>query len=586
MDVRAGLETAHKAQPGQAGEAAAGRKETPMKTQTFGIEIEMNHITRQRAAQVVAETLGEGATFRHTGGAYDAWEVTAPDGRRWKLVSDASIAGPRDQGTEFVSPICRWEDIETVQACVRALRAAGAHADPSCGIHVHVGLGEHTPKTLRNLVNLVNAKEGLLTQALQISPERRSRWCQPVDPDFLATLNRRRPTTSEEFARIWYDDRDWAYHAHQHYDPSRYHLLNLHSVFQKGTIEFRAFNSTLHAGEVKAYIQLCLAISHQALTVASASPARPVTDNPAYTFRCWLLRLSMNGEEFKTARTHLLKHQTLLYINEGYTADEIAAMIRLPEALEKVWYTRQYYGTLKHNVKAVYQKYMGWYDANPVHLDELEPAEYAKKLVEYLGDADKVLEMARADYAKGEYQWVAEITNALVFADPANQNARYLCADALEQLGYQAESGAWRNVYLVAAFELRNGTGAYPQTNRIGVGTTAQSMDAQTMLDYMGIMLDAEKLADKSFTVNLKLSDGGDYLLKIHHGVLLYYKDRVDEQADLTLSTTRMGILALANGDSEKIAQFVTLENGDEALLKALCESMAAPELYFNVIEP
>ena len=253
-----------------------------MKTQTFGIEIEMNHITRQRAAQVVAETLGEGATFRHAGGAYDAWEVTAPDGRRWKLVSDASIAGPRDQGTEFVSPICRWEDIETVQACVRALRAAGAHADPSCGIHVHVGLGEHTPKTLRNLVNLVNAKEDLLTQALQISPERRSRWCQPVDPDFLATLNRRKPTTSEEFARIWYDDRDWAYHAHQHYDPSRYHLLNLHSVFQKGTIEFRAFNSTLHAGEVKAYIQLCLAISHQALTVASASPARPVTDNPAH----------------------------------------------------------------------------------------------------------------------------------------------------------------------------------------------------------------------------------------------------------------------------------------------------------------
>lgn len=308
MDVRAGRETAQKAQPGRAGEAAAGRKETPMKTQTFGIEIEMNHITRQRAAQVVAETLGEGATFRHAGGAYDAWEVTAPDGRRWKLVSDASIAGPRDQGTEFVSPICRWEDIETVQACVRALRAAGAHADPSCGIHVHVGLGEHTPKTLRNLVNLVNAKEDLLTQALQISPERRSRWCQPVDPDFLATLNRRKPTTSEEFARIWYDDRDWAYHAHQHYDPSRYHLLNLHSVFQKGTIEFRAFNSTLHAGEVKAYIQLCLAISHQALTVASASPARPVTDNPAYTFRCWLLRLGMNGEEFKTARTHLLKH--------------------------------------------------------------------------------------------------------------------------------------------------------------------------------------------------------------------------------------------------------------------------------------
>ena len=288
-----------------------------------------------------------------------------------------------------------------------------------------------------------------------------------------------------------------------------------------------------------------------------------------------------------TAAVYKFMHdQTLLYINEGYTADEIANLIQLPKALDKVWYTRQYYGTLRHNVKAVYQKYMGWYDANPVHLDELEPTEYAKKLVEYLGDPDKVLEMARADYVKGEYQWVAQITNTLVFADPANQEARYLCADALEQLGYQAESGAWRNVYLVAAFELRNGTGNYPQTGRIGVGATAQGMDAQTMLDYLGIMLDAEKLADQSFTVNLKLTDGDDYLLKVHHGVLLYYKGVSDANADLTLSTTRVGILALANGDSENIAALVTLESGDEALFTALCESTAAPELYFNIIEP
>ena len=251
-----------------------------MKTQTFGTEIEVNRISRQAAARAIAGVLstdGYTAEVRHEGGSYDAWVVIDREGRRWKCVSDASIAGSRDQGTEFVTPVCRWEDLETVQACVRALRAAGA-----------------------NLVNLVNAKEDLLTQALQISPARRERWCQPVDPDFLATLNRRRPTSSEELARIWYDDRNWEWHAHQHYDPSRYHLLNLHAVWQKGTIEFRAFNSTLHAGEVKAYIQLCLAISHQALTVASASPNRPVTDNPAYTFRCC--------EEFKTARTHLLKH--------------------------------------------------------------------------------------------------------------------------------------------------------------------------------------------------------------------------------------------------------------------------------------
>ena len=288
-----------------------------------------------------------------------------------------------------------------------------------------------------------------------------------------------------------------------------------------------------------------------------------------------------------TAAVYKFIHdQTLLYINQGYTSTEIASMIRLPDALEKVWYTRQYYGTLKHNVRAVYQKYMGWYDANPIHLDELEPSAYAKKLAEYLPDAETVLTQARADYEKGEYQWVAQITNALVFADPGNMDARYLCADALEQLGYQAESGAWRNAYLVAALELRNGIDNYPRTSRIGVGTTAQGMDAQTMLDYMGIMLDTEKLADKSFTVRLKLEDGEDYLLKLHHGVLLYYRDTGTAAADLTLSTVRVGILALANSDQANIDELVTLEDGDEALFRALCGSMTTPELYFNIIEP
>lgn len=215
-------------------------------------------------------------------------------------------------------------------------------------------------------------------------------------------------------------------------------------------------------------------------------------------------------------------------------------MIQFPEALDKIWYTRQYYGTLKHNVKAVYQRYMGWYDANPVHLDELEPTEYARKLVEYLGDADAVLKMAQADYEKGEYQWVAQITNTLVYADPQNQEARYLCADALEQLGYQAESGAWRNAYLTAAFELRNGTDLYPQTSAIGVGSTAQNMDAETMLNYMGIMMDADKLADKSFTVNMQFTDDDNYLLKIHHGVLLYYPGEQDDNADVTIRMKRI----------------------------------------------
>ncbi len=243
MDVSAGREAAQKRQPGDPGgreKPPPEERSLPVKNQTFGLELEVNHISRQTAARAIAGVLstdGYTAPVHHEGGSYDTWVAVDREGRKWRCVSDASIAGSRDQGTEFVTPVCRWEDLETVQACVRALRAAGAHADPSCGIHVHVGLGSHTPKTLRNLVNLVNAKEDLLTQALQISPARRERWCQPVDQDFLRTLNRRKPTTSEEFARIWYDDMCWEYHAHQHYDPSRYHLLNLHAVWQKGYVK-------------------------------------------------------------------------------------------------------------------------------------------------------------------------------------------------------------------------------------------------------------------------------------------------------------------------------------------------------------
>lgn len=288
-----------------------------------------------------------------------------------------------------------------------------------------------------------------------------------------------------------------------------------------------------------------------------------------------------------TAAAYKFIHdQTLLYINQGYTEAEIANMIQFPEALDKIWYTRQYYGTLKHNVKAVYQRYMGWYDANPVHLDELEPTEYARKLVEYLGDADAVLKMAQADYEKGEYQWVAQITNTLVYADPQNQEARYLCADALEQLGYQAESGAWRNAYLTAAFELRNGTDLYPQTSAIGVGSTAQNMDAETMLNYMGIMMDADKLADKSFTVNMQFTDDDNYLLKIHHGVLLYYPGEQDDNADVTIRMKRIGVLALAAHNEQGISSLVEGVEGDLELYQALCESMSELNLYFNIVEP
>ena len=276
-----------------------------MKNQTFGIEVEMNNITRAKAAQVIADHFG--TRVSHTGGTYDTRQVADEQGRSWKVVSDASIEGPQSERTELVSPICTWEDIETVQVLVRKLRTAGAKAHSSCGIHVHIGRGRHTARTLRNLVNLVNAKEDLMAQALEISQARLDRWCQPIDPNFLERLNRRKPTSDSAFAQLWYDTPHWQVRANAHYDHTRYHLLNLHSTFQKGTIEFRAFNGTLHAGEIKAYIQLAMAISHQALTVSSASPRKSQTDNPKYTFRCWLLRLGFIGDEFATAREHLTK---------------------------------------------------------------------------------------------------------------------------------------------------------------------------------------------------------------------------------------------------------------------------------------
>ena len=283
-----------------------------MKTQTFGIEIETTGLGRERAARAIAAHFG--TTPLYVGRHLDDWRVPMPDGRHWTVERDGSVTDPC---AEVVSPVCRWEDIGMVQEVVRALRRAGAKADATCGIHIHVGLGQHTPASLRRLVNLVNAKEDLLTQALGISPGRRARWCRPVNPEFLNELNRRKPDTMEALAQLWYRTNngvrytDWRRHAASHYDKSRYHLLNLHAAFSTErpahTIEFRAFNGTLHAGEIKAYIQLCLAISHQALASKSASPTRPITDNPKYTFRCWLLRLGFIGEEFEVAREHLTK---------------------------------------------------------------------------------------------------------------------------------------------------------------------------------------------------------------------------------------------------------------------------------------
>lgn len=296
----------------------------------------------------------------------------------------------------------------------------------------------------------------------------------------------------------------------------------------------------------------------------------------------------VNEYLLNTAAVYKYIHtQTLQYINQGYTETEIAHMIELPRELEQVWYTRQYYGTLAHNAKAVYQKYMGWYDANPVHLDELEPSEYAKKLVEYLGDTDQVIEQARKDFDKGEYQWVAQITNTIVYAQPDNKDARYLCADALEQLGYQAESGAWRNAYLTAAYELRYGLSDHPDTVVGGTGASALGMNTETMFDYLGIRMDAKAMENVNLVINMEITDENTrYLVRIHNGVLLYEKDSWSANPDAEIRTARAGILGIAQNNQRLMDACIESVSGDGNILNILTGNLAEFEPYFNIIEP
>jgi hypothetical protein len=176
----------------------------------------------------------------------------------------------------------------------------------SCGIHIHLDASPHNANTLRNITNIMASKEDMIYKAMQVEVAREQQYCKKVEQSFLDELNRKKPRTLDEVSRIWYNGNPSR--SNQHYDNSRYHCLNLHSVFQKGTLEFRLFNSTTHAGKIKAYIQLCLAISAQALNQRCASRQKTHSTNEKYTFRTWLLRLGLIGNEYKTARLHLLEH--------------------------------------------------------------------------------------------------------------------------------------------------------------------------------------------------------------------------------------------------------------------------------------
>lgn len=268
-----------------------------MKKQTIGVEVEMNNIARSKAAKIAAEFFGTGRCedTAHRNGYY-TWSAWDSEGREWKFQRDVSIAGPDSEKCELVTPILTYSDMDTLQELIRQLRHAGAKSDATrgCGVHIHIGAQGHTPATLRNLANIMASHESLIADALDLDHSRMSRYCRTVDPRFLDQLNRKKPKTMAQLADIWYGSQGENYGRSQHYNGSRYHMLNLHATFTKGTVEFRLFQfdapsadrkGGLHAGQLKSYIQLCLALSQMAKTVRTASPKPQQNDNPKYAMR-------------------------------------------------------------------------------------------------------------------------------------------------------------------------------------------------------------------------------------------------------------------------------------------------------------
>ena len=287
-----------------------------MFTKRFGLEIEFTGIPLPDAAETVARFLD--GTVDVTGDYYDTHTITTPNGQVWKVMYDGSIHCQKKEGrktisasssysVELVSPILLYrEDINLVQALARRLRKAGGFVNKSCGIHIHLDGSNHTPRSIRNFVNIIYAHNDLLYKSLQIAPER-MRYCKKMDAILVERMNEVKPKTLEQIESIWYEN--YGGNRNGHYHQSRYHFLNLHSFFHGNhTVELRGFNSTLHAGRIRAYIVLALALNHQALTQKSASYRKVQEENEKFAMRVWLNRIGFIGEEFKSCREHLYQH--------------------------------------------------------------------------------------------------------------------------------------------------------------------------------------------------------------------------------------------------------------------------------------
>lgn len=292
-----------------------------LKNQLFGVEVEMTGITREKAARLVAEVLGTTPSHPESN-CYHTRTIADLATRKWKIMRDSSIEAIRNDGTsepldeyrvEFVTPPLNYSDIELLQNIIRKLRENGAKAHSSCGIHIHVDGANHTAVSLRRLVNFMTARQDLIYEALQIG-DRESNWCHKLNKTLLDAMKKDKNLTKEKAEEIWYSRANDGYCGgidHQHYNATRYHGVNLHSFFTKGTVEFRLFNSTLHAGKIKAYIQFCLAVSAWAITSQEKIVFRSMdgyTPEQKVTIMRNILthRLGLYGDEFKTCRLHLM----------------------------------------------------------------------------------------------------------------------------------------------------------------------------------------------------------------------------------------------------------------------------------------
>jgi alkyl sulfatase BDS1-like metallo-beta-lactamase superfamily hydrolase len=281
--------------------------------------------------------------------------------------------------------------------------------------------------------------------------------------------------------------------------------------------------------------------------------------------------------------------QTVRLMNHGYKAAEIAERLTLPKSLGSTWHVRGYYGTLSHNAKAVYQRYIGWYDANPANLNPLPPVERGKKYVEYMGGAEAAIQRAREDFAKGEYRFVAEAMSHVVFADPSNVAARQLGADALEQMGYAAESATWRNAYLLGALELRRGQPS-PAARAPISPDVVRAMSLDLFFDYLGVRLNGERAEGLRTVLNWVFSDlGRTYVLNLEHSALTYLADRrrADADATVTLARTVLDRLVLREIPlADSIAQGLVIVEGAAGKVTELFGLLDDFSLMFEVIEP